>query len=236
MTPVIRDWVSLVDEPTALQWFDISESMKGTSTEPEWSIPLQDMPFKKCMILARAETSEGLAEIAMLAVGDDWYEGVCISGWWGKYGVRPKTIPGVLLVMQDGKLMQAPMDENEPIRETELQTVIWFLARFFKALKQATPTYIPSVKPGFISQKRIAKGKPPLYEWRTVVIQPYTATRSEPKGTHASPRLHDRRGHERRLPNGKIVWVKPCKVGNAALGTIWHDYKTTLNSQESLQA
>ena len=44
-------------------------------------------------------------------------------------------------------------------------------------------------------------------------------------GTHASPRLHDRRGHSRRLPDGRIVWVRPCKVGDASRGVVFHDYQ-----------
>jgi hypothetical protein len=36
---------------------------------------------------------------------------------------------------------------------------------------------------------------------------------SEEGGTHASPRLHWRRGHVRRLANGKITNVRPTLVG-----------------------
>ena len=65
----------------------------------------------------------------------------------------------------------------------------------------------------------------PTYDWRTVFIKT-AAERSEHKGgTHASPRLHDRRGHLRRLRNGKNVWVKPHKVGRAELGSVFHDYQ-----------
>jgi len=38
------------------------------------------------------------------------------------------------------------------------------------------------------------------------------------------PRLHERRGHLRRLKTGKNVWVKSCKVGDASKGAIFHDY------------
>ena len=36
---------------------------------------------------------------------------------------------------------------------------------------------------------------------------------------------HDRRGHWRKHPSGKIIWVKPCKVGDATKGVIFKDYK-----------
>lgn len=33
------------------------------------------------------------------------------------------------------------------------------------------------------------------------------------------------RGHWRIHPSGKKVWVKECKVGNAAHGAVFKDYK-----------
>lgn len=60
---------------------------------------------------------------------------------------------------------------------------------------------------------------------RTVIIEPSQAKAHPTGGTHASPRLHDRRGHLRRLRGGKNVWVRPCKVGDASLGAVFHDYE-----------
>ena len=232
MTPVIREWVSMVDEPTAMQWFDISEAVK-TFSSPE-QVPLNGRPpFPRCMVMARLMRQGKLHDVALLVAGDDPEDGICLTAWIGVVGTVPKAVPGMMYVVEDGQVLYGPLEDTDPPSQRDVESMLGFLAHFYRTLKQASVTYIPSVKPGFISRKRVAKGKPPLYEWRTVVIEPHTATRSEPKGTHASPRLHDRRGHERRLPNGKVVWVRPCKVGDASLGTIWHDYKANLNSQES---
>ena len=46
-------------------------------------------------------------------------------------------------------------------------------------------------------------------------------------GTHASPRLHWRRGHRRHLPDGKATWVRACLVGDPFAGTVSHDYQLT---------
>ena len=27
------------------------------------------------------------------------------------------------------------------------------------------------------------------------------------------------------MPDGRIVWVRPCKVGDASRGTVFHDYQ-----------
>ena len=37
--------------------------------------------------------------------------------------------------------------------------------------------------------------------------------------------MHSKHWNLRRLRNGKNVWVLPCKVGNAALGTVFKDYE-----------
>nr|MCF1501516.1 hypothetical protein [Allorhizobium sp. Av2] len=44
-------------------------------------------------------------------------------------------------------------------------------------------------------------------------------------GSHASPRLHLRRGHLRRLPE-KTVWVRAAMIGAASeTGTVTKDYR-----------
>lgn len=78
----------------------------------------------------------------------------------------------------------------------------------------------------FINQKRKKKGKAPLFCYKTLHID--TGERTETKGsgtgTHASPRVHLRRGHIRKLANGKTVWVQPCLVGNKDNGIVHKDY------------
>jgi hypothetical protein len=44
-------------------------------------------------------------------------------------------------------------------------------------------------------------------------------------------RLHDVRGHFRRLRDGRRVWVKSHKRGNKELGTITKDYLLTNKSK-----
>lgn len=72
--------------------------------------------------------------------------------------------------------------------------------------------------------KRIAKGKKPMYEWRTVVIEPKAPPSLSKGGTHASPRHHDRRGHWVVSKLGKRYWRRATKVGNPTNGTVFHDY------------
>lgn len=80
----------------------------------------------------------------------------------------------------------------------------------------------------FINAKRVRKGEVPLdYEHTVVSIDP-TVLRLPgvvaQGGTHASPRLHWRRGHIRTLQGGRKVQVRPCVVGDVSRGTVTHDY------------
>lgn len=73
-----------------------------------------------------------------------------------------------------------------------------------------------------LNKRRIAAGKQPIGEIREVMIkvgsQSYYPSGREEKGGHASPRLHWRRGHIRRLPSGELTHVRPCLVGNRVGG------------------
>jgi hypothetical protein len=80
--------------------------------------------------------------------------------------------------------------------------------------------------PKFINKKREAKGKLPLFEYRLLKISPALRLPGHVPdgGTHASPRLHWRRGHIRCLSSGMHTQVRPCLVGHKSLGQIKKDY------------
>ena len=75
--------------------------------------------------------------------------------------------------------------------------------------------------------KRIRKGKAPLYEWTTVHLErkPPELPSAPKGGTHASPRLHQRRGHWVTSKLGKRFWRSESVVGKPENGMIFHDYK-----------
>jgi hypothetical protein len=75
--------------------------------------------------------------------------------------------------------------------------------------------------------KRVRKGKAPLYEWTTVQIERKAPELpAAPKGgTHASPRLHQRRGHWVTSKLGKRFWRSETVVGKPENGMVFHDYK-----------
>lgn len=82
--------------------------------------------------------------------------------------------------------------------------------------------------PAKLNKKRLSRGKPPLYEYTILDIdpmRPQAARNPSQGGTHASPRFHLRRGHLRRLRSGKVVHVRATSVGDATRGTVGKDYR-----------
>ena len=78
--------------------------------------------------------------------------------------------------------------------------------------------------PHKLNKHRVAAGKPAIGEVREVMInvggKRYLPSGEAERGSHASPRLHWRRGHIRRLPSGEITHVRPHLVGAAAGGAV----------------
>ena len=77
-----------------------------------------------------------------------------------------------------------------------------------------------------LQKARAKRGKRPLFSYWTLELDLSRAESSESLGgTHASPRLHLRRGHARQYAPGKWTWVQPCVVGNKAAGMVHKDYR-----------
>jgi hypothetical protein len=80
-------------------------------------------------------------------------------------------------------------------------------------------------KPSQQSVRR-ALGRHPLFSTWTLEIDLQRTEQEMPGqgGTHASPRLHLRRGHARQHRPGQWCWVQPHVVGDKSLGMIHKDY------------
>lgn len=75
---------------------------------------------------------------------------------------------------------------------------------------------------------RRSKNKLPLFEFKILTVDTSKSptqkdSNSSNTGKHASPRVHLRRGHIRKLPD-KNVWVNSCVVGEKKNGIIQKDY------------
>lgn len=83
-----------------------------------------------------------------------------------------------------------------------------------------------------VQAKRARQGKPPLYERWTLTVPGARGSGVSLGGTHASPRLHWRRGTicTRRIGDnaGKKWWRAPSLVGRRDLGVVEKDYKVKI--------
>lgn len=96
---------------------------------------------------------------------------------------------------------------------------------------QARGTRLDTVPaPVKLNKARAAKNRLPLCEYKQLIINNHAAAASSESrgGTHASPRLHFRRGHIRILPSGQKTTVAACVVGSKELGEIVKDYEVKI--------
>ena len=230
MTPLIRSIMRFVVEagqdPTELHWFDATGCFADQEEMPQDPLHTMRPPFEKCMVCWEGKsTNHERMEMHMVTVGTDPEEGVTLSVWRKPQGSDLVASPLMVYVVDGGLVRYGPVDENEPIDQRQAQMVLGFVSAWLGSLARRAEAYTPSIRPTFTNRRKIAQGKTPTYEWRTVVIEPVQAKREHQGGTHASPRQHDRRGHLRRLRSGRNVWVRACKVGDASKGAVFKDYQ-----------
>ena len=221
MTPLVRDmvkwWAKGGNDPTDLQWFDISNALNYECDVPAWLLNGRS-PFHRCMIMGRVK--EGW-DFALVAVGNSTQDGIIVGG--SKiYQQSHQRIPSMTFITNDeGLVCRGSTENDDPPTEEDLSIVSHLLANFFESVSQPSTSYKPVPHKANIS--RAKHGLLPLYDLVTVYIEPVKQKNESHGGTHASPRQHDRRGHFRRTKNG-TVWVKNCIVGDPARGAIFHDY------------
>jgi hypothetical protein len=245
MTPLVREFASAIDpsrteiDATEYQWFDITNSVNNYV---KWVADIRNvidcnMPFEKVAIVGQV----GATKAMVTAMGKNFEEGIAITGIVIN-GAAVEGVPVLMYKVQDGELVfltkemldyekarregkELPYPEAKPQTKSAIRCAS-YVAELLRTLRHEPMTgYVPVEKKGFISTKRKAKGKPPLYDWTTVVIGPIKPRSEHKGGTHASPRQHDVRGHWVKNKHGKTFWRKPHKRGNAANGTIFHDYE-----------
>lgn len=155
-----------------------------------------------------------------------------LTGAW----VRSKAVVGI---DDQGAVFIAPDGENMVVANDYIRDYMgtpaaskWYctasnsIMRAVEVLSCSNVELVQHQPPKFINKKRAAKGKVPFLSWHTIQIKCDASPggSADEGGTHASPRLHFRRGHIRKLPNGSRTWVRACMVGDKALGFSGHDY------------
>lgn len=148
---------------------------------------------------------------------------ICVGGVWGvgKYGVffEENYNRSVFNTSFDG----IADDDIEPALENTNSPIGAFamLTTALSCTNVRMETTEPSAK---LNAKRLRNKREQIRRHHTLVIQPGKSTSAgQATGTHASPRVHLRRGHIRRLEN-KNTWVNSCVVGDKSRGILTKDY------------
>jgi hypothetical protein len=237
-------------------WFDLSDEMNLRSRMEGWlngrkvsqvisehvanEIPV---PFDNMALILPL----GLRELDIDSNPKRWVltvdkmdDSLFFCFWIGSY-----TKPVLEVIFKD-KLLSSPEKvevlkqfvdamEKKNVKATDrLMMMMQFSIPIFAALCYAPTNHLIAneaykCKPSPSNANRIRRGKKPLFEWETVLIKSTVVdNKISLGGTHASPKPHDRRGHQRRYKNGKVVYVRSCTINKHKIkdqGFIHHDYR-----------
>ena len=239
MTPLVMKMVKYFPDAPAEQytWFDISEYLNSTTEKFNHERALQalqnPLPFDKCAIVGEDEYEvpfilllsntvlpsndmKGLA-VHMQILHKDGI-GICPPFFVSpEQALIENSTQGMPIYFVDEK--EAANPQNTQAGIDALITASFWLERLNQ---QPIPAYTATPKSN--NAKRIRHGKKPLFDWHTVTIEPPKPKAEAQGGTHASPRLHDVRGHWVKRGD-KRFWRKAHQRGDASIGVVFHDYK-----------
>jgi len=218
MTPLIQKAVRMAPEPETAMWFDVGQMERWQGGTVANDIVL-NLPFPRTGIVGLDQDGKDFA--LWLTQGADSVAVGGASMWHGKY-----MEPFAYLLTDEGIRYYR---KDHAITQEDVRPVFRMVcAVLLKLAERSQAAFKPIPTDSFINRKRASKGKSPIaFDWRTVEIGPKQVKNEPQGGTHASPRLHDRRGHWRTCKGGRKVWVKACKVGDASKGVVFKDYRLT---------
>lgn len=219
MTPLICEMVKVCPDAELFHWFDASQIAPDQRINMS-VIAETPLPYSRCAIVGVDGASKWL-----IVLGQE--NNLVAYGGWTYNDTGHEQHPSFTYTRTDLGLEIHTIKEFDPPPDAEIvRGLIATVGAWLQALQPGQSAYKPEPRKSLINSKRKAKGLGPvLFDWHTVTVQPSKPKGDGKGGTHATPRLHDRRGHWRNHPSGKRVWVRDCKVGDASKGIIFKDYK-----------
>lgn len=122
-----------------------------------------------------------------------------------------------------------PLAGSEQNKDDKLVDFLWKQIRAICIALDAEVATTEVVRaPANLNEKRVAKGKPPICEYRIVDLAKRHRIANPLKGSGeatAKRRMHFRRGHWRHFASGIKTWVRWCLVGDPELGFIHKHYR-----------
>ncbi len=194
-----------------------------------------DIPYQSCLF--QTQDKESIS----LFLARKWEQGILWTAFGRHHDKSEWLLAGISFYIfkdKDGQHQCYGLDNKTgtAIDKDALVSDDFFLsyrviASAIEVFSCSNVTTIENQPPKFINSLRRNKGKVPFFSYHTLHLTGETARNahaSEQKGTHASPRLHLRRGHIRCYASGKKVWVQSCLVGDKSQGISLHDYSVNL--------
>lgn len=229
-TQLVRDSMKLMADAgidiVDIKWFDLSGGFTDQQRADLDPVMTHRPPFDKCFVVWKGKTKTHASyEVLMLVAGNDPEDGITVSMWKGPTGTRLRPIPAMFYFIEGDQIRYGAVNDDEPVDKELAELMLAQVGVWYGLMDRRIEAYVSTVRDTFTNRRKMQQGKAPTFDWTTVYIEPAKPRSDSKGGTHASPRLHDRRGHLRRLPSGKNVWIKSCKVGDASKGAIFHDYK-----------
>lgn len=118
---------------------------------------------------------------------------------------------------------------DESRSEKTIRNGVKIVERVLVALSCTNVRSVDNVPSQALNKKRMRQGKQPLFTYKTLhIISGERGGQHDAIVTDAEarkgPRLHFRRGHVRRIGDGKITWVQQCMVGSKRRGVVEKAY------------
>ena len=216
MTPLIAQMAGLVpEEAIKYHWFEMPDPGKPVQVDAE--VMSRRLPFQKVAVACQLKGGR----LVLLLVQTEQITG-CVPMLLTPRGMSSGKAFGY--VVQDGEVRVWHHDRSPFDPKTSgAAGYAPLIAAFLLSLDTGpVAAYQPAMRPNHA--KRVRQGRPPQYDWETIIIEPPQPKADPQGGTHASPRWHERRGHWRTTRSGKRCWVRNCEVGDKAKGAVFHDY------------
>ena len=190
------------------------------------------MPFSCCWFEMHFNDDFGQRQLcgALVCKGNDrssmqWWRR--LDGQWSLRGYAMKNDAEMFSHKSNTDEVEYGLLPSDETIKTEWEGLHSYISCFLSALNCTNVSLVEHLRDQKLQRARSKRGKKPLFSYWTLELHTRQSDTPAMGGTHASPRLHLRRGHPREYAPGKYTWVQPHVVGNKALGMVHKDYDGT---------
>ena len=216
----LEDLLTLIDEKSAAA-DDMEEEIRA-----ELPFPAVYIEYTHC---SKYSALEDVDRCCIFAVGNPENEARPIIYMTIHYLNGTQLCPSSAVYDHGQTLVELSSDvmphQREFVKE-QTEAMVVFTGTLMEAITNGgVREYLPSTMRRKMYSKRNKKHK--LLEYKMLKLDLHSmSNQQEPGGgTHASPRLHLRRGHWRKYRDGHKKWIKPMWVGDKDLGVVHKDYE-----------